>query len=302
MNDRLVEGILDVRVGIGDPEEPGDIRLVVGEQQRRHLAVRIAVDPEMKGAQGGLFTEQMPFAHLMQPRLGPATLVPASPRPGVAEPESRQEVEEGCLGTTIGRRDADQQIIRRGLGVLDENVEVALFVEDAGIAQFEFRLVPAAAPILVDQPGIGELVLGILVEPLQVRGRGRGVEIVVTLLDVLAMVALGVAQAEEAFLEDRIAAIPQGQGEAKAALPVGQAQQAIFAPAVSPAAGVVVGKIIPAVSTGGIVLPHRAPLALGQVGSPAFPVPGTPGILRQALCFGPLLVCSIHRPGSLSRR
>ena len=42
------------------------------------------------------------------------------------------------LGSAVDDRDADQDILGCGLGVLDEDVEVAVFVEDAGIEQLVF--------------------------------------------------------------------------------------------------------------------------------------------------------------------
>ena len=78
--------------------------------------------------------------------------------------------------------------------------------------------------------------------------RRRGVEVEIALLDVLAVVALGVGQAEEPLLEDGVAAVPQRQGEAQAALAVGDAQQAVLAPAVGAAAGVLVGEVVPALA------------------------------------------------------
>ena len=61
---------------------------------------------------------------------------------------------------------------------------------------------------------------------------GRGVEIVVQLLDVLAMVSLAVSKAEQPFLENRIATVPEGEREAHARLLVTQAGQAILAPTI----------------------------------------------------------------------
>ena len=123
-----------------------------------------------------------------------------------------------------------------GLGVLDEDVEVAVVVEDAGVEQLELRLVLAAAAVLLDQPGVGKLALRILVEHLQVGVRRRGVEVVVELLHVLAVVALAVGQAEQALLEDRIAAVPQRQRQAQPLLVVADAGDAVLAPAIGAAA------------------------------------------------------------------
>ena len=114
--------------------------------------------------------------------------------------------------------------------------------------------------------------------------RRRGVEVVVELLDVLAVVALGVGQAEQPLLEDRVAAVPQRQGEAEQALGVADAGDAVLAPAIGPAAGVVVREVVPGLAVRAVVLAHRAPLPLAEVRPPA-----PPGMLRatgflQALC------------------
>ena len=95
---------------------------------------------------------------------------------------------------------------------------------------------PAAAVVL-DEVGVGEGRLRVLVEVLHVRVRRRGVEVEVVLLDVLAVVALAVGQAEQPLLEDRVLAVPQGQREAELLLVVGDAGEAVLAPAVGAASG-----------------------------------------------------------------
>src|SRR5262245_46534235 len=106
------------------------------------------------------------------------------------------------------------------------------------------------------------LCLGVLVQRREV-GVGRGgVEVPVALLDVVGVVALRVGQAEEALLEDGVLLVPQGQVEAQAALAVGDAEQAILAPAVGATAGVLLREIIPETAVGRVVLADGAPLAL----------------------------------------
>jgi hypothetical protein len=105
--------------------------------------------------------------------------------------------------------------------VLGEHVEIPVVIEDAGVVQLELPLLPGAVGVLPPQLLVGELDLGVLVERLAISVSGRGVEVVIQLLDVLAVVALRVGQAEEPLLEDGILAVPQRDGEAKTALPVG---------------------------------------------------------------------------------
>ena len=62
-----------------------------------------------------------------------------------------------CSGAGSGPRlaigDADQDVIRAGLGVFGEHIEVAIPVEDAGVAQLEFGLALAPAAVLLDEAG-----------------------------------------------------------------------------------------------------------------------------------------------------
>ena len=114
--------------------------------------------------------------------------------------------------------------------------------------------------------------LRVLVEPLQVRVRGGGVEIEVVLLDILAVIALGTCETEVALLQDRIASIPQGEPEAETLVIVGDAEDAVLAPAIRARTRVVMREVVPGRAVSGVVLPHRSPLPVGQIGSPTSPV------------------------------
>ena len=72
--------------------------------------------------------------------------------PGVAKPELRQR-RAACAASgprlwTVIRMRMSSGV---GLGVFDEDVEVAVVVEDAGVEQLELGLVRSATAILVDQ-------------------------------------------------------------------------------------------------------------------------------------------------------
>src|SRR5208282_1725420 len=108
------------------------------------------------------------------------------------------------------------------------------------------------------------------------------VEVEVTLLDVFAVIAFRIGQAEQAFLQDRIAAVPQRDRKAQAALAIAEAEQPVFAPSVGPAAGMVMRKVVPAIAIGGVVLADGAPLALRQIGAPALPIGGPLRVFLQA--------------------
>src|SRR5262245_6704970 len=100
----------------------------------------------------------------------------------------------------------------------------------------------------------------------------RGVEVIIQFLHVLAMAALAVGQAKQAFLKNRILAVPQREREAEPRLLVAEAGETVLAPAIDAAAGVVVREIIPGIAVGRIVFAHRAPLALGKIRPPTTPV------------------------------
>ena len=155
---------------------------------------------------------------------------------------------------------------------------------------------PRAAPVLVEQPLVGELALRVLVQRLHVGVRGRGVEVVVALLDVLAVVALRARQAEEPLLQDRILSVPERDREADVLVAVGNAHQTVLAPAVGARAGVLVRKVVPGRAVRAVVLAHRAPLPLGEVGPPALPVLRALRVLLEADAFG------IERSTAVMRR
>ncbi len=217
--------------------------------------------------------------------LEPAALVMATPDPGVPEPRLRQDVNGlGCVAA-VGDRDAREDVVGVGLGVLDLHVPMPV-VEDAGVVEFELGLLPGACAVLGEQSVVGKLGDGVLVECPHVGVRGRGVQVEVVLLDVLAVVALGTGEAEESFLEDGISAVPEGEGEAESALAIGDAEQAVLSPAIGAAAGVLVGEVGPAGAVGGVVLADGAPLAFGEIGSPALPVLLTLEVGDETIALG----------------
>ncbi len=118
---------------------------------------------------------------------------------------------EACSRAAVGDADADQDVVAVSLGVLDEDIEVAVFIEHAGVHQFVFGLVLAAPSVLLQQQRIGKFLLRILVEILHVRVRRRAVEIEVVLLDVFAVITFASSQAKQPLFEYRIPAVPQRQ-------------------------------------------------------------------------------------------
>jgi hypothetical protein len=111
----------------------------------------------------------------------------------------------------------------------------------------------------------------------------RRVEVVVALLDVFAVIAFGAGETEEALFQDGIFSVPESDGKAEPAFAVGQPEQPVFSPAVRAAARLFMRKVAPAFSARGLILADGAPLALGEIGAPAFPV-GFPGAILGQPC------------------
>src|SRR6266699_2070305 len=90
------------------------------------------------------------------------------------------------LRPAIMDRDEHEDVLRIRLGVFDEDIEVAVVVEDAGVEQLELRLVFAATTVLLHKPAIGKFTLRILIEHFQVGMCWRGVEVIIQLLGVFS--------------------------------------------------------------------------------------------------------------------
>src|SRR5262249_25179540 len=179
--------------------------------------------------------------------------------------------QDRAFGTAVLNGHLHQQVVRPALGILNNDVKIAVIIKDAGIEQLELRLVSATAAVLLHEPSVWELALRVLVEHFQVGMGRRGVQVVVDLFHVFAVIALAVGQAEEPLLQNRIATVPKGQRQAQALFVVTDAGYAVFPPAVSPATGMVMWKVIPGGAVGAVVLAHGAPLSLAEVRAPFAP-------------------------------
>src|SRR5262249_39348829 len=100
------------------------------------------------------------------------------------------------------------------------------------------------------------------------------------------VVAFFVGEAEQPLLENRIAPVPQRQRQAQELPVVAEAGETVLAPAISAAARLIVGEIIPRGAEGAVVLAHGAPLPLAQIGPPAPQIGGAIAVLFDASPFG----------------
>ena len=193
------------------------------------------------------------------------------PRPGVAEPERRQDVNGRRVRSAVLDRDLDEDVFGRGLGVFDEHVEVAVLIEHARIEQLVLELRAPALLVRLDDVLVRVGCLRILVQVLHVRVRGRGVDVEVVLLHVLAVVAFAVRQSKQSLLQDRVALVPQREREAEELLVVRYAREAVFAPAIRSRARLIVAERVPCVARRAGILADGAPLPFAEIGAPLLP-------------------------------
>jgi hypothetical protein len=177
----------------------------------------------------------------------------------------------GVVGPPVVHRDLEQDVLGRRLRVLHLDVEVPAGVEDPGIEKLVFGVRLASCPVDRNQVGVREFGLRVLVEHPQVRRGGRGVEVEIVLLDVFTMITLGVREAEQPLLEDRVAAVPQAQRQAQQLPVVADAGQPVLSPPVSTGTGLIVREGRPGVMPAAVVLTYGPPLPLTDVRPPAPP-------------------------------
>ena len=272
INQVVVKRILDIPIAVLEVEDAAVVGFILRKHDLRRVAIDSLIDVQPELSQREVAGDDRGRPGGLQPRFRFAAVVLATPRPVVAEPQRREHMNRRRFRPAISDGEADQHVVGRRFGVLGEDVEVAILVERARINEFELRIGFAAATILFDKPAVGKLALRILIQRLHVGMRGRRIEIVVALLYILAMIALRAGETEEPFLEDWVAAVPECQREAEPALAIANAQQAVLAPAVGPAAGVVVREVAPGFAKLGVILAHGAPLPLGKIRAKALPV------------------------------
>ena len=192
--DTLVEGILDVgRLVLGAPKLL-EVGVVVGEEE---LGLNVLVLSTAVGRRRALevalskllvLDVRGQVVDLLDLRL----VRVVTPRPSVAEPDLRDDVQFGGFGAAVVAGHSEQQL----LGIialfcgLNVAVPVTALVEDSGIDEVVLALCPRALGILFNDLLVGELLLRQLVEVLHVRVGRRVVEVEVGFLDALSVVSL----------------------------------------------------------------------------------------------------------------
>src|ERR1051326_7336810 len=277
VDDAAMERLLRKRAARlrGRAEHARAVRLVVGEEEARAGRQLEAVRAEPRLVQQAgerrrvrVVGEQRAVVRRGDDRLRRVTAVP---RPRVAEPELRDEVQRRALAAAVVRRHAHDERVLVRLGDLDLDVEVAVVVERAGVDQLVLRLARAARAVALDQVDVRERALRILVEHPLVGVARQRVDVEVTLLHVLAVVPLGRHEAEVALLENRIALVPERHRPAEDLVAIRESGDAVLAPAIGLEAREVVREKAPGVAVRAVVLAHGAPGAVREVRAPLAP-------------------------------
>src|SRR5215469_15161838 len=112
-----------------------------------------------------------------------------SPSPRITKPKMREKMNDRGFRSAVSRRNLNENIVRAALGVFHKNIEITVIIENPGIDQLVFRIQFSSAPIFSHQRGIGELPLRILIENLEIRMRGSRIQVVIELLDILAVIS-----------------------------------------------------------------------------------------------------------------
>src|SRR5262249_52378799 len=113
----LVKSVFHIRRRIRHSPQPADVRFILGEQQFWIALIFECPISKliMRGPNYSLF-------YLTQERLGYALF----PRPGVAKPECRKQVELRRLWAAVVHCDLDQDFFWTRFGVFDKNVKIAI--------------------------------------------------------------------------------------------------------------------------------------------------------------------------------
>ena len=270
-DDMVVDAVLRVARGllVRVAEEPLDVGLVVAEHGRGDGAIRergrlevVAAGPPVLGDDRALVV------------LDDGTDVLAAPVPVVAEPHRRQDVDGVGVRPHVRHADAHRDVGRGRLRVVDVDLPVPVGVEDPRVHQLELGLAAIAGGVLVDQPCVGVLALRVVVAHGQPGMRRGRVAIPPVLLGILAVIALVAVESEEPLLQVRITTVPEADRQADVLPDVAESCDAVLAPSIGTRARVVVGEVPPGVTVRGVVLAHRPPGPLRQVGAPQMPGPG----------------------------
>ena len=107
----------------------------------------------------------------------------------------------------------------------------------------------------------------------------------VCFFDTLAMIALGITQAEESFLQEIVLLVPERKSHVLQTMSVTDTCDAILAPSVCSRPRLVMGEVTPCIAVLRVVLTDRCPLTLRNIRAPFFPVLLAFSVVFETLLF-----------------
>src|SRR6185503_7134147 len=124
VNNEIVDAVLDVGRCVFRVEKATIVGFVLGKQQ---IGGTLAVEPA-RAVIVMIQLDRRDFRGRVAPKSW-LTLV-ETPGPGVAKPDGGQKMKRRGVGAAVYCLDADQNIVRAGLGIFDEDIEIAVVVKD----------------------------------------------------------------------------------------------------------------------------------------------------------------------------
>src|SRR5260370_4212602 len=115
--------------------------------------------------------------------------------------------------------------------------------------------------------------------------RGRDVEREIAFLHVVAVVPFVSGQAKQAFLEYRIAPVPESRRKTDTLMVIANSADPVLAPAIGAGTRLIVREILPGRAVGAVILANRAPLALAEIRSPTPPLHFDLPLVPECLVF-----------------
>src|SRR5580698_3109352 len=124
----VIDPVLDISAVIRSAKDPLVVGLVLRKQKGD---VSLAIQEDFAEAlvasrHGANAARRVDF---FQSRLQRSWV----PCPRVAEPECWQDMDPGCIGSTIASADLDENVLRIVFGILDKDVKVPVRVEDTRV-------------------------------------------------------------------------------------------------------------------------------------------------------------------------
>ena len=224
----VVDAVLRVR-GPGRAEDALVVRLVLAEEERRSVPVGPHVGVQLER------TEEWMLGLHDAPGSGELGLLAVDlPRPGVAVPGRRQDVERVGLGSLVRDPNGEEEVVGVGLCVVGLDDPVAVVVEDPRVEQLELRILLAPGGVFLDECLVGKRSLRVVVAPPVPGVRRCRIEVPPVLLGVLAVVSLVAGEPEDSLLQDRVAPVPEREPQAEELLDVREAGEPVLPPAIGP--------------------------------------------------------------------